>query len=215
MSANLETRLTEVQNRIAAASFRAGRIADDICLVAVSKTKPFDDIAEAYSAGQRDFGENRLEELWTKVELAREYGLVDIRWHMIGSIQSRKTPQTIGPFALIHSVDRQKIASRISRDAVAAESVIDILLEVNVSCEESKHGFSPSALRLELESIIELPGVRVRGSMTMAPIAEDPEDVRTYFRDLRTLRDNLANRVSDSGFTPSFHGYDAGLRGGC
>ena len=190
--------LSEVRDRIASYALRAGRPADDVALCAVSKTQPFDAIVEAYEAGQRDFGENRLEELWQKVELAHARGLDDIRWHMIGSIQSRKTPQTVGPFVLVHSVDRQKIASRISRDAMADGRVMDILLEVNVSGEESKHGFSPNALSADAASMLELPGIRIHGLMTMAPIASDPEDVRPLFRKLRELRDDLAKSYPEA-----------------
>ncbi len=195
---SVSDRLSEVRERIASSALRAGRPVDDIALCAVSKTQPFDAIVEAYEAGQRDFGENRLEELWQKVELAQARGLDDIRWHMIGSIQSRKTPQTVGPFVLVHSVDRQKIANRISRDAMAAGRVMDILLEVNVSGEESKHGFSPSALSADAASMLELPGIRIHGLMTMAPIASDPEDVRPLFRKLRELRDDLAKSYPEA-----------------
>lgn len=187
-------RLDEVRSRIAAATRRAGRSASDVTLVAVSKLQPLEAIEEAYAAGQRDFGENRLDELWDKVSTAQERGLKDIRWHMIGSIQSRKTPQAVGPFVLVHSVDRVKIASRLSRDAGEAGRTLGVLLEVNVSGEASKHGFSPEGLRNEAASLVELPHIRIHGLMTMAPIAEDPEQVRGYFRSLRTLRDDLAGR---------------------
>src|SRR5688500_10887091 len=104
--------LAAVRHRMAAAATRAGRNAAEITLVAVSKTKPIEAIQAAYAAGQRDFGENRLDELWEKVRQADQLGLAAIRWHAIGTIQSRKTDQAIGPFTLIHSVDRIKIAER-------------------------------------------------------------------------------------------------------
>ena len=142
----IEANLAAVRAQIAAAAHQAERAPDDITLVAVSKTRSMDAIAAAYSAGQRDFGENRLEELWPKVNEAQHRGLHDIRWHMIGTIQSRKSGDAVGPFALIHSVDRTKIAARLSRDAVAAGSVMNILLEINVSGEASKHGFTPATV---------------------------------------------------------------------
>ena len=189
-------KLELVRERIAVAAQRAGRSADEVTLVAVSKLQPFDAIEEAYAAGQRDFGENRLEELWQKVELADEHGLDEIRWHMIGSIQSRKTPQVIGPFVLVHSVDREKIADRLDRDAGNAGRMLDVLLEVNVSGEASKHGFTPEALRNAAGRLVALPNLRIHGLMTMAPIAEDAEEVRPVFRGLRTLRDEMAQEHS-------------------
>lgn len=191
-NATIAMRLASVQARIAATAARAGRSVDDVALAAVSKTQPLSVIEEAYAAGQRDFGENRLEELWQKVELARERGLTEIRWHMIGSIQSRKTLQAVGPFVLIHSVDRLKIANRLSLDAVAAGRALDVLIEVNVSREASKHGFGPDELREAASDLLALPGLSIHGLMTMAPVAENPEEVRPYFRELRLLRDELA-----------------------
>ena len=195
-ASKVRQKLELVRERIALAAQRAGRSADEVTLVAVSKLQPFDAIEEAYAAGQRDFGENRLEELWQKVELANEHGLDEIRWHMIGSIQSRKTPQVIGPFVLVHSVDREKIADRLDRDAGNAGRMLDVLLEVNVSGEASKHGFTPEALRNAAGRLVALPNLRIHGLMTMAPIAEDAEEVRPVFRGLRTLRDEMAQEHS-------------------
>lgn len=183
--------LAAVHKRIAQAAARAQRSPAEVTLVAVSKTKPFAQIAEAVAAGQRDFGENRLEELWQKVEAAQSAGLDTIRWHAIGTIQSRKTKLAAGPFALIHSVDRLKIARRLSRDAADAGLELSVLLEVNVSGEESKHGFSPDGLRAALPELLALPHLRYRGLMTMAPFVDDPEETRPYFRQLRALRDDL------------------------
>ena len=191
-TAMIEANLAAVRAQITAAARQAGRAPDTITLVAVSKTQSMDAIVAAYGAGQRDFGENRLEELWTKVHEAQRRGLHDIRWHMIGTIQSRKTGEAVGPFALIHSVDRTKIAARLSRDAVPAGQVMDILLEINVSGEASKHGYTPATILAEAAAVVALPGVRVRGLMTMAPFVDDPEAARPCFRDLRSLRDQLA-----------------------
>lgn len=184
--------LADVRRQIAVAAQQARRAPDAVTLVAVSKTQPISAIVAAYAAGQRDFGENRLEELWPKVREAERRGLRDIRWHMIGTIQSRKTGDAVGPFALIHSVDRGKIAARLSRDAVAAGRVMEVLLEVNVSGEASKHGFMPAQLLAEASELLALPGIRVRGLMTMAPFVDDPAAARPVFRDLRLLRDQLA-----------------------
>src|SRR5687768_3185336 len=115
--------LAHVRQRIEAAAQRVGRSPHAVTLVAVSKTHPLEAIAAAYAAGQRDFGENRLEELWPKVEEAKQLGLDDIRWHLIGTIQSRKSADAVGPFALIHSLDRLKLATRLDRDAAAAGKI--------------------------------------------------------------------------------------------
>ena len=189
IAANLES----VRRRIAAAATRAGRDPRDVLLVAVSKTRAMAMIEAAVAAGQRDFGENRLEELWPKVEAARVAHL-DVTWHFIGTIQSRKTEAAVGPWALIHSVDRAKIAQRLSRDAVSAGQVLRVLLEVNVSGEKSKHGFAPAELPAAAAELAALGGIRIEGLMTMAPLVDDPEAARPVFRALRELRDELSVR---------------------
>ena len=205
-TAEIAANLADVRTRIGAAAERSGRRPDDVLLVAVSKTHPIEDIVAAMAAGQRDFGENRLEELWTKVEQARSLHLDAIRWHMIGNIQSRKTRDAVGPFVLIHSIDRAKIAARLSRDAEAAGNVMRVLVEVNVSGEASKHGFTPDELlaqaghrhrrgRLlrQAGELLALPGIDVAGLMTMAPFEAEPEATRPVFRALRSLRERLAD----------------------
>lgn len=190
--ARIDENLSEVRRRIAAAAIRSGRAPEAVTLVAVSKMLPFAAVEAAYAAGQRDFGENRLEELWPKVEAARQAGLDEIRWHVIGTIQSRKSGDAVGPFVLIHSVDRLKLAQRLSRDALAAGRVMDVLLEVNVSGEASKHGFTAAETLAAAPELAALAGIRVRGLMTMAPLVEDPQDTRPVFQGLRMVRDELA-----------------------
>ena len=194
MHSEILNNLTSVRSRIATAAVAAGRQPEEVTLVAVSKTKPMEAVVAAYAAGQRDFGENRLEELWPKVEAAQALGLTEIRWHLIGNIQSRKTAQAVGPFALIHSIDRDKIAHRLSRDAEAAGCVLSVLLEVNVSGEESKHGFTPDELLATAGDLLALPGLRIQGLMTMAPLVEEAEATRPVFRRLRELRNALQQR---------------------
>lgn len=193
-AAEIAANLAEVRRRMAAAAERSGRDPASVRLVAVSKTYPLADIAAAYAAGQREFGENRLEELWPKVAAAGTEGLDAIGWHMIGTIQSRKTRDAVGPVALIHAVDRVKIAQRLSRDAQAAGCVLDVLLEVNVSGEASKHGFTPSEVLAAAAELLALPAIRICGLMTMAPYEAVPEATRPVFRALRGLRDALALR---------------------
>lgn len=184
--------LDAVRGRMAAAAARAGRDPAGITLVAVSKGHPLAAIEAAMAHGQYDFGENRFEELWDKLRAAHVAGINGLRWHMIGSIQSRKTEMAIGPFALIHAIDREKIAARINRTALAAGAIVPVLLEVNVSGEESKHGFSPDELREELGDMLAMRGLEVAGLMTMAPLTDDPEAARPVFQALRALRDELA-----------------------
>jgi len=190
----LAAQLAAVQARVAQAAARAGRDPAEITLVAVSKTKPFGMIAELAAAGQVDFGENRLEELWEKVDEAERTGLAGIRWHAIGTIQSRKSKQAVGPFALVHSVDTRKLAERLSRDAEAAGQRVAALLEVNVSGEESKHGFTPAGLLAELPDLLALPGLHIQGLMTMATLESEAEATRPTFQRLRLLLDEIRQR---------------------
>jgi PLP dependent protein len=191
MSTLIACNLATVRAQIATVAGTAERDPADITLVAVSKTKPLTAIQAAYEAGQRDFGENRVEELWEKVHQAAALGLDEIRWHLIGPIQSRKSKQVVGPFALIHAVDRLKIAERLSRDAEAAGCVLSVLLEVNISGEASKHGFTALELSQLAPALAALPGLRICGLMTMAPLVEDAETARPIFQGLRRLRDEL------------------------
>jgi hypothetical protein len=194
----IATNLANVRARIDAAAARTGRSGSEVALVAVSKTHPLEAIAAAYAAGQRNFGENRVEELWPKVNSAKAIGLDEIRWHLIGTIQSRKSGEAIGPFALIHSVDTLKLANRLSRDAVAAGVMMDVLLEANVSGETSKHGFSADELLAAVPQLLALPALRVRGLMTMAPYYADAEATRPVFRQLRHLREEIETRYPQS-----------------
>lgn len=191
-SMKIAANLAGVRQRMDAAAQRVNRAGSDVTLVAVSKTHPFEAILAAYAAGQRDFAENRVEELLPKVEEAARQGLTDIRWHLIGTVQSRKSSDAVGPFALIHSVDRVKLANRLSRDAEAVGKVMDVLLEVNVSGEESKHGFTPDEVLAVAVELSSLPAIRVLGLMTMAPYTAAPEETRPVFRALRELRDRVA-----------------------
>lgn len=193
--------LAGVRARIADAATRAGRTPDDVTLVAVSKTFPAEAVREAAAAGQIDFGENRVEEALLKMADAADARL---RWHMIGHVQSRKARDVAGPFALIHSIDSLKLARRLNEHASALGVTAAVLLEMNVSGEASKDGFpagdwrrEPAAfanLARDVELILALPNVRVRGLMTMAPLVATPDDARPCFAALRALRDALADR---------------------
>ncbi len=198
---DIAANLAQVRERMAAAARRAGRSLDEITLLAVSKTHPVGLIEQALTAGQRDFGENRVEEAWAKFadpdspeSLASRLKTADRpRLHLIGPIQSRKASLAIAcrP-TLIHAVDRLKIAARLDRLAGEAQLVQEVLLEVNVAGEASKFGFSPEAVQRDAGVILVLPWLRVRGLMTIPPYEPDPEAARPYFVALRRLRDQLA-----------------------
>jgi hypothetical protein len=192
--------LAQVRKRVAAAALRAGRLPDEITLLAVSKTHPVELIAQALAAGQHEFGENLVEEAWAKFadansELAGLLNADQLRLHLIGPIQSRKAALAVAcrP-ALIHAVDRLKIAVRLDRFAAEVGLAQDELLEVNVAGEASKFGFTPDVVLREAESILALPNLGVRGLMTIPPYEPDPETARPHFAALRCLHSELAQR---------------------
>ena len=201
--------MIEVQERIGEAALRAGRDPDAVTLVTISKTFPIEAILAAYAAGIRHLGENRPEAGETKVVEANE-AITGPRptWHMVGHIQSRKADLAVAHFDVVHSVDRRKIARRLSRFAQEAGREIPILLECNVSGEESKYGFSADrwqedegqreALFAACADILALPALQLRGLMTMAPWVDDPEETRPVFAALRALRDALTERFPNA-----------------
>ncbi len=179
----IEENLIEVWRRIREAAERSGRDPMDVTLIAVSKTKPVSDIEIAYNLGVRDFGENHVQELMEKIPVLPS----DIRWHMIGHLQRNKVKYIVGRVSLIHSVDSLRLAEEINKESVKAGVVSDILLEVNAAGEESKWGGSLEETLDLVREVSALPGVHVKGLMTVAPITEDPEDNRKYFKMLREL----------------------------
>jgi hypothetical protein len=191
-------RVQQVQLKIAAACQLAGRSLEAVRLVAVSKTRPVSDVMAAMRAGVQHFGENRVEEAVTKIP---QTAPANPNWHMIGHIQSRKARDVIGPFSLIHSVDRPDLAEKLSRLAVERRVDLPVLIQINISGETSKSGLNAidwrddSQRRHELwntiRSLAALPGLQVRGLMTMAPIVEDMKETRPVFKGLAALRDAL------------------------
>lgn len=187
--------LEAVQMRIAAAARRAGRPAEAVRIVAVTKGHPPTMVRMAYAAGMRDFGENRVEE--ARAKQAQLADLADARWHMIGHVQSRKARDVVGAFVLVHSVDRPKIAELFDRLARERGLRQPTLLECNVSGEASKEGWdiASSAGRAEvlnrLLAVTRLPGLEVQGLMTMAPWTTDTAVLRRVFQGLARLREEL------------------------
>jgi hypothetical protein len=184
----LAANLAAVRTNIARAAERAGRHYNEITLIAVSKTQPLALIQSAYDLGITNFGENRVQEAASKVA---DFHPHDVRWHMIGHLQSNKVSKVVGTFASVHSVDSLHLAQALDRHAAQQELRLPILLEVNMAGEASKSGMSPTDTPELARQIAALPHLDVQGLMTVAPFVPDPEEVRPFFRALRELRDHL------------------------
>lgn len=200
----LQDRYSIICDRLASAAQRAGRDPKDVTLIAVSKGRSLNDILELRSLGHKDFGENRVEEASEKINATRNDSQ-QITWHMIGHIQSRKARDVAENFEWVHSVESASLAEKLSRAVAALQTAppLSILLECNVSGEESKYGLQANhfedavqwdQLCAIIESILAQPNLQVRGLMTMAPMVEAAEAARPVFRKLRQLRDKLAKQ---------------------
>jgi pyridoxal phosphate enzyme (YggS family) len=196
----IAAKLGLVRARIAAACERASRDASGVTLVAVSKTHPASVIAEAYVAGQRDFGENRVQEGASKIDALRADG-VEPAWHLLGPLQTNKIRAALNRFDILHGVDSERLAKAISD---RAERPVRVFLEVNAGGEASKHGVAPEGAGAVAAAIGRLPNIDLVGLMTVAPQADDPEDVRPVFRKLRELRDAIGLRELSMGMTDDF-----------
>jgi hypothetical protein len=183
-----------VRARIEAAARRAGRGLDDITLMAVSKTFPPSAVREAYAAGLRVFGENRVQEFAGKA--AALAGLVDAKWHMIGHLQTNKASRAAELFSGVDSVDSLRLAERLNSAATELGKRLTVLLEVNVGGEAAKAGVAPGSEELDgmLQAAARLEAIEIRGLMTVPPFTDDPQETRPYFQKLRELRDEIAAR---------------------
>jgi PLP dependent protein len=179
--------LSSVHARIAAACGRVGRSPAEVTLVAVTKGFSADVVAEALDAGASDLGENRAQEFREKTIAFPTFD----RWHFIGHLQTNKARVVVGSAVLIHSVDRLALAQEVSRRSHTLGLTQDVLIEVNVSGEPTKHGVDPAQTGSLAAAVADLPGVRVRGLMTMAPLSAEPEASRPFFADLKALSDRL------------------------
>ncbi|MBQ6590252.1 MAG: YggS family pyridoxal phosphate-dependent enzyme [Lachnospiraceae bacterium] len=198
--------ISSVEERIQAACARSGRSREDVTLICVTKTMPVSDLQQAYDAGQRSFGENRVQEINEKFpQLPR-----DIRWHMIGHLQRNKVRYLMDKAVMIHSVDSAALAQTISREAVRAGRVMDILLEVNAAGEESKFGLGYEDVLPLIREIAPLPGIRICGLMTVPPYTDDPETSRPFFKKLRELAVDIASQSIDN---VSMHILSMGMTG--
>lgn len=186
--------LKNVREQIQAFCLKAGRDPGAVTLIAVSKTKPVEALREAYDAGVRDFGENKVQELMEKIPQLPP----DIRWHVIGHLQRNKVKYIVGKVSLIHSVDSFRLAEEISRESVKKGVETHILIEVNVAGEETKYGVSCGEAPNLVKEISVLPGVRVKGLMTIAPYTVDGEKNRPYFDKLVQLSVDIAAKNIDN-----------------
>ena len=186
----IREKLNAVEQAVEASCAKAGRERGDVTLIAVSKTRPLSDLREAYEAGVRDFGENKVQELMDKIPEMPS----DIRWHMIGHLQRNKVKYIVGKVAMIHSVDSLRLAEEISKEAVRKNTEVDILIEINVSGEESKYGVPVAETPGLVEQIALLPAIHIKGLMTIAPFTEDPEENRIFFRKLKQLSVDMEKR---------------------
>lgn len=180
--------LATIKERIAAALARAGRAPDSVTIIAVSKTHPPDVIREARLAGQRHFGENRVQELTKKRDALA--GL-DVEWHFVGTLQTNKVRQLLPFSGLIHSLDRPSLAAELAKRAQALGRTQPCLVQVNVAAEATKAGLAPDDVIPFVRRVATLPGVSIQGLMTIAPLVADPEQVRPVFRRLRELADEI------------------------
>lgn len=200
--------LAEVERRVCAACERAGRPREEVTLIAVSKTKPVSMIEELLPVGTRDFGENKVQELCEKYEQLPK----EIRWHLIGHLQRNKVKYVVDKACLIHSVDSLRLAETISEEAVKRQLTVPVLIEVNVAGEESKFGVSPEETEELIREIAKLPGMAVKGLMTIAPFVENPEENRVHFANLKKLCvdikmkniDNVSMNVLSMGMTGDY-----------
>lgn len=184
----------QVRKNIEAACQKAGRNPEEVTLIAVSKTKPVPMLEEAYQAGSRDFGENKVQEIMDKYPVLPD----DIRWHMIGHLQRNKVKYIVDKVSLVHSVDSLRLAEEISRQAEKKQTELDILVEVNIAQEESKFGTSRAEAAQLVEKIAKLPCIHVKGLMTIAPFVEHPEENRKYFRQIKELSVDIEKKNIDN-----------------
>lgn len=186
--------LEKIHENIKMACQKAGRNVDEVTLISVSKTKPIPMLQDAYAAGSRDFGENKVQEIIDKYPQLPD----DIRWHMIGHLQRNKVKYIIDKAALIHSVDSLRLAQEISSQAEKKQLDMDILIEVNIAGEESKFGITCEEVIPLIEEIAVLPHIHIKGLMTIAPFVTNPEDNRKYFRKIRELSVDIEQKNIDN-----------------
>lgn len=190
----IKENIVRVQENIDKACKSGNRNAEDVTLIAVSKTKPVSMLMEAYECGCREFGENKVQELVDKYEVMPK----DIKWHMIGHLQRNKVKYIVDKVALIHSVDSLKLAEEISKEALKRQVQVSILIEVNVAGEDTKFGVKPTETEELVRQISLLEGIHIKGLMTIAPYVDNPEENRQYFAQLKQLAVDINHKNIDN-----------------
>ena len=186
--------IEKVQKNIKQSCRTAGRAETEVTLIAVSKTKPVPMLMDAYECGCRHFGENKVQELVAKYEVMPK----DIHWHMIGHLQRKKVKYIIDKVSLIHSVDSMRLAEEISREASKRGIEVSVLIEVNAAEEESKYGVSVQETLPLIQEIASLPGIHIKGLMTIAPYVENSEENRPYFKIMQQLAVDISRKNIDN-----------------
>ena len=188
MYEDVPQRLNRVRERIADAAHRAGRKPEDVRLIAVSKTHPIDAVRAAAAAGQIDFGENKVQEALQKIAQNAD---TRVRWHLIGHLQSNKAKKAAAMVGAIHAIDSVDLLKRVDQAATEAGRVVDVLIQVDLALEETKHGAPIDVVPAIVRAADGCTGARLTGLMLLPPLAENPEDARPWFRRVRELRDEL------------------------
>jgi len=180
--------LAEVRERIANAASRSGRRPEDVRLIAVSKTHPIEAVRAAFDAGQRDFGENKVQEALQKIAQAADMG---IRWHLIGHLQSNKARKAAQAAGAIHAIDSIELLKKVDQAASEAGRTIDVLIQVDLALEDTKFGAPVGDVRSIVDAAAGCTAARLTGLMLLPPLVANPEDARPWFAELRTLRDEM------------------------
>ena len=179
-----------VEENIAAACKRAGRRREEVKLIAVSKTHPVEAIKEAMRCGIRSFGENKVQELKDKIEKLDD----SLDWHLIGHLQTNKVKYVVGKVSLIHSLESIRLAEALEKEAVKRGVIVDVLVEVNIAGEDTKFGVLPENVEDFIREVAKFEHIRVKGLMTVAPIAQKSEENRKYFKNLNKIMVDLNSK---------------------
>jgi pyridoxal phosphate enzyme (YggS family) len=190
-------RLADIRARMAEAAARAGRPPSDIQLIAVSKTFPIDAVRAAYDAGQRDFGENKVQEGLQKIARSAD---TQIRWHLIGHLQSNKARKAAEHFTALHAIDSVELLQRVDQAAASRDRTVKVLVQVDLALEPTKHGAPVAVVPAIFAAARTCAAAEMAGLMLLPPFVENPEDARRWFRQLRDLK----NRLLDDGVSPAF-----------
>jgi pyridoxal phosphate enzyme (YggS family) len=186
VTTDIAGRLARVRQRIGEAARRAGRNPSDVRLIAVSKTFPIEAVREAYAAGQRDFGENKVQEALQKIDAGAD---MQIGWHLIGHLQSNKAKKAAARVGWVHTIDSADLLRRVDAAAAAAGRTVDVLIQVDLALEETKHGAPMEAVPGIIDAVAGVSAARLVGLMLLPPLVDDPEEARPWFRRLREERD--------------------------